>query len=263
MQKRGTINISVNAVVIIILAIVVLGLCLGIIKGMFGKTTVKFEELLSKEPEPQEPYASEPITLSREAIRTKAGKTEALKIGVFNPTNKDWTFRDPIEDDERLCGIDGDNICYINSWSFQEGICNNDTNAIVNDNDCSKLDNHEDHDEPIRGDGHLTNIECDDEGGILTMPPEGICFIDNMNCYEFEDPDCAPTDGVRLSIECGNELNLKTQTNPKTIEAGESTTFTALLEIKKNTPKGTYLCNIAVVGGGRKEVMKDLSVGVG
>ena len=38
MAKKGAFQLSVNAIVVLILAIVLLGLGLGFVKGMFGKT---------------------------------------------------------------------------------------------------------------------------------------------------------------------------------------------------------------------------------
>lgn len=261
-SKRGALELSIGAIVILVLAITLLILGVAFIMGTFGKTRVRFEELISKEAEPPVPSSSYPITLSRETITTNAGETEALKISIYNPTNEEWTFRDYIKGEPDLCGLDGDRICYVNTRSTLDNICNNDINALANDDDCRELDEVY-HD----GDGHLTKEEeCNpkkgsDEEGHLTEPPEGICYIDNVNCPQGEDPDCAPAIGVRLSIKCSQELDLETKTNPKTIPAGEFTTFTALLEIKKGIPEKIYLCQISIIGGA-EGITKDLQVQV-
>lgn len=239
--KKGALELSVGAVVILILAIILLGLGIGFIKGMFGKTTVKFEELVLREPEPPAPTSSSPITLSREIVTANAGETEALKISVFNPTNKDWTFRDALLEGATRCGYSGDNICYVNSQDTS-GKCVTLDNAKIYDNECTGT------------------VTCGDEDP--PGPGEGECIIDNINCPEGDDPDCAPNEGVRLAIECSQELDLEIQTNPKEIISGESATFTALLEIKKGIPKKTYLCQIQVLGEGAGLSIKELIVRV-
>jgi len=90
-NKRAAIELSATAIVILILAIVMLGLGLGFIRGMFGKVQTQFEEQIAAEPEPPEPSGSEPITLSRETIVTHAKDAEVLKVGLYNPTNSNWT----------------------------------------------------------------------------------------------------------------------------------------------------------------------------
>ena len=121
--------------------------------------------------------------------------------------------------------------------------------ALANDPECVLLDN---------GDGVLDFNEC----GPPNSPPDGICFMDNIDCLEFADPDCAPTEGIRLVVECSSELSLKTRTNPKAINAGETKVFTALLEVKEGVPEGTYLCSVSVVGEDIRNVNKDLTVRV-
>lgn len=87
MDKKAALELSVNAIVILILAITMLGLGLGFVRGMFGKTSGQFEELIGAEQEPPTPTGSNPITLSRENVITQANKKVVLKVGFFNPTN--------------------------------------------------------------------------------------------------------------------------------------------------------------------------------
>lgn len=44
-QKRGALQLSINAIVVLILAITMLGLGLGFMKNMFGGTTKHFEQI--------------------------------------------------------------------------------------------------------------------------------------------------------------------------------------------------------------------------
>ena len=95
MKKRASLSLSVNSIVILILAIVMLGLGLGFIRGMFGKVSTQVEQQISTEPEPHMPIASNPLTLSRETIITRAGDKEVMKVSVFNPSNQTWSSVNP------------------------------------------------------------------------------------------------------------------------------------------------------------------------
>ena len=49
MDKKGALELSINAIVILIIAITMLGLGLGFVRGMFGKASGQFEELTGAE----------------------------------------------------------------------------------------------------------------------------------------------------------------------------------------------------------------------
>jgi hypothetical protein len=89
MNKKGALELSINAIVILIIAITMLGLALGFTRGMFGKASGQFDEMISTEAEPPTPSSSEPLTFSKEKIITEASKPVILKIGVYNPTGED------------------------------------------------------------------------------------------------------------------------------------------------------------------------------
>ena len=91
LKKRGALALSINAIVILIIAITMLGLALGFTRGMFGKISTQIEEKISEEPEPSTSSAADPTTLSREVIVTQAGESEVLKVDVYNPSNIEWT----------------------------------------------------------------------------------------------------------------------------------------------------------------------------
>jgi len=221
MEKRGGFSITSNSIVIIILMTVILILGLSFIKGMFSKSTLSFEEKAIREPEPPVPTASEPIMLSREAVKTEPGGKEAIKISVYNPTGEDWIFRDYLQlDPDNPCT--SDNICYQSPTCTDDADCNTDP--------------------------------------APTCAPDGECLItfDPLVCRVGADVDCAPTEGVRLSIECG--LDIRAETNPKMVESGEYETFLALLTIKRETPPGKYLCKSTVIGEDIDEYSKDLTI---
>ncbi len=81
MNKKGSMELSVNSIVILVIAIVMLGLILGFVKSKFSQVG---NGLTTQEPEPSVASASTPITLSRTTIETSAGQTFALKVGYYD-----------------------------------------------------------------------------------------------------------------------------------------------------------------------------------
>ena len=232
MHKKGAINLSVNVIVVTILAIVLLGLGLGFVKGMFGKTAMKFEEQISREPEPPNPTATNPISLSRENIKTNPEATEVVKISVLNPTSSDWVGRDFLYHGltyPYVCG-ESDHVCYVNlpdcdgstdpdCIDANKDACTDDGFCLVNEQTCPDIE-----DAIIRGEASPTE--------------------------EFDLPDkddCGPHDGVDLLVRCDNELEINKLSNPKIISAGDVQTFSIVLNIKRGI-KGRYLCQITVFG---------------
>lgn len=107
MNKKGALELSINAIVILIIAITMLGLGLGFVRGMFGKASGQFDELTGAEPEPPIPSSSNPVTLSREVLIVSAGSMVALKVGFYNPTGSGITPAITItgsDDDDAKCG---------------------------------------------------------------------------------------------------------------------------------------------------------------
>ena len=94
-SKKGALELSVNAIVILIIAITMLGLAIGFTRGMFGKISTQVEEKVSEEPEPALASSSNPTTLSREVIVSQVGNEEVLKVGVYNPSASIWTDEMP------------------------------------------------------------------------------------------------------------------------------------------------------------------------
>lgn len=83
MNKRGSLELSANAIVILIIAITILGLGLGFVRNLFGSLAEKIgleaENIDFSEP----PTALRPITMVKNMELAK-GKQVKLKIGFFN-----------------------------------------------------------------------------------------------------------------------------------------------------------------------------------
>ena len=86
MRKRGSLELSANAIVILILAITILGLGLGFVRTLFGSLTEKIgleaENIDFNEP----PTADRPITMVKN-MDLPRGKKVKLEIGFFHNKN--------------------------------------------------------------------------------------------------------------------------------------------------------------------------------
>jgi len=83
-SKKGAFELSVSALVILILAIVMLGLGIGFIRGMFGKVTTNIEEIAGSEPDPARATANYPISLSKTKAILNLGEATAIKASVYS-----------------------------------------------------------------------------------------------------------------------------------------------------------------------------------
>ena len=86
-HKKGGLQISINAIVILILAITVLGIGLGFIRGMFTKTLDQLGEV-SKDIENDMINrirdSNERLVLREENIEVKKGREKTIYFGVRN-----------------------------------------------------------------------------------------------------------------------------------------------------------------------------------
>jgi hypothetical protein len=83
MNKKGSMELGVNSIVILVIAIVMLGLILGIIVPKIKNASTGLE---AKEPDAAVATASDPITMSRTEISAYAGDETLIKVGLYNPT---------------------------------------------------------------------------------------------------------------------------------------------------------------------------------
>jgi hypothetical protein len=80
MQKKASLNLSIQAIVILVIAIALLGLGLGFTKGIFGQ--LKSQLVI---PPPDIPAtADDPISLPSSQINIKAAKDTVLTVNFFN-----------------------------------------------------------------------------------------------------------------------------------------------------------------------------------
>lgn len=84
MKKRGSLNLSINAIVVLIMAITMLGLGLGFITGMFGDISKQVGSAVKNEPEPPMATRSNPLTVSRDYVVADLNEDIGLKFSTFN-----------------------------------------------------------------------------------------------------------------------------------------------------------------------------------
>ncbi|MBW2975513.1 hypothetical protein KY366_07365 [Candidatus Woesearchaeota archaeon] len=247
-NKKGAMEISVGAIVVLVLSITFLSLGLVFMKGMLGKMFTSFDEQVSQEPEPPKPTLSSPITLSRNPVKAKEDTVEVIKMGILNPSQEEWVNRNFIKT-ENLCGkVDG--ICFVDK-DDTTGKCDTTDNAKDNDADCDYMffpDCEEDGKSCL-----ISNIYDEEEigGGDLYCPHEP---------GQPSDPDCNPKEGVEVYLTCDErimEKPFKRSIGP--IKDGEHKTNTVLLRLKSRIPNDQYLCELRVFGEDN-EYMSDLVV---
>ena len=83
MKKKASLNLSVNAIVILVLAVVLLGLALAFIRGMFGKMTSKMGEIVDITQIEAKPTPDTPITIPNK-ITVKQGGNVQVQVGFYN-----------------------------------------------------------------------------------------------------------------------------------------------------------------------------------
>jgi len=81
MNKKGSMELSVNSIVILVIAIVMLGLILGFVKSKFGDISKNVE---IEEPEPAQATASDTLTLSRTLVVLSPGEKAALRLSYYD-----------------------------------------------------------------------------------------------------------------------------------------------------------------------------------
>ena len=82
-KRKADLNMSINAIVVLILAITMLGLGLGFIRTMFKGATSKLAGAVESASLKNPADSSNPLTIDRQ-IQVKAGSSERIEIGYYN-----------------------------------------------------------------------------------------------------------------------------------------------------------------------------------
>jgi hypothetical protein len=87
MKKRGSLNLSINAIVVLILAITMLGLGLAFMRNIFGGATEEFEKTsgeIEKQMIEQMKDSNKVVSLSRPKVTIEIGEKDQIFIGLKN-----------------------------------------------------------------------------------------------------------------------------------------------------------------------------------
>jgi len=87
LNKKASMQLSINMIVILIMAVVVLGLGLGFINGMFGKMSDSFEGKANQVDPAPIASAANPLTASTTSLIIRPGESEVVKFSVFSGNN--------------------------------------------------------------------------------------------------------------------------------------------------------------------------------
>lgn len=92
--KKAALDVSINSIVVIIFAIVMLGLGIAFIRGMFGGITGQIEDIIPGIKLEKAPTVDDPFTISTTQLKVNRGETKILEVGYYNFENaqKDITL---------------------------------------------------------------------------------------------------------------------------------------------------------------------------
>ncbi len=120
MRKKAAFNVSIQAIVVLILAITILGLGLTFIRNMFGKTTGQLDEVSQQIEEQiveEIKSSNDRVAFSKTQIEIKKAETKEMYFGIRNDLSDAATFN-----------IDGDGTI---DASADVGAWNNDGSVII------------------------------------------------------------------------------------------------------------------------------------
>ena len=90
-NKRASLEIGVNTIVILVIAMMLLGLGIGFIRGIFTKAN-QLPGLIDTSTWQNPPTASDPIVLTPSSIELKGGDSTDVVVGVYNKEASPKTF---------------------------------------------------------------------------------------------------------------------------------------------------------------------------
>ncbi|MBU1200971.1 MAG: hypothetical protein KJ583_01500 [Nanoarchaeota archaeon] len=112
-NKKGSLNLSIEAIVILVMAMAILGLGLGFIRGLITKGQGQFTTAIDNAELENPATADNPMTVDR-TVNVKTKGTGRMKIGFYNGGANELLNAQPILSGE--CKPDG-----TNSITFQSG----------------------------------------------------------------------------------------------------------------------------------------------
>ncbi|GAI78131.1 unnamed protein product [marine sediment metagenome] len=104
-MRKGSLSLSINAIVVLILAIVIMAFALPFIQKMFKSTTAEFETFARQEQPAPQANVGNPVTLSRNNLVMVLGDKRALRASVLNNKADMSSAKDILSQDCTIIGI--------------------------------------------------------------------------------------------------------------------------------------------------------------
>jgi len=85
--KKGALDVSINSIVVIIFAIIMLGMGIAFIRGMFGGIGGQVNDIIKGSQLEKVPTIDNPFTLSTMQLDMARKETKVLEVGYYNSEN--------------------------------------------------------------------------------------------------------------------------------------------------------------------------------
>ena len=89
MNKKGSMQLGINAIVVLIIALAILGLGMSFITKLFGSSSEKFSNIIDSSELPFSADSGNPLVFEATDVTIKAGKNTKLKAAVYNFLSSD------------------------------------------------------------------------------------------------------------------------------------------------------------------------------
>ena len=229
LNKKGSLELSVNAIVILIIALSIMGLVLG-----FGVS--KFSDLSSRitiTEETPDPTPSNPLQIpgGKNSLTLNKKTSTLLDAKVYNSRATDITIKaDAVTDDSTQTSVDcGKFTSYGSCYPYSYGgkVCDWISNECVNDQDasCDKI--------KTTSNQKCSAIGCGNSDGTECTEPSTSGSTESQET----SLKCAPNnDGIQLGV-------LET-----TVAAGTVESVPVTITVAKNAVIGDFACRLSLGG---------------
>ena len=117
-NKKGSMELGVNSIVILIIALAVLGLGIGFVTNLFGQGREKLGGIINSVDLPVHADAVDPMKFQYNQLEIKAGKSKNLIVSVYNDGTLDSSGLADVELDFSAGGCEPADIAYLSNPSI-------------------------------------------------------------------------------------------------------------------------------------------------
>ena len=83
-NKKGSMELGINAIVVIIIALAILGLGIGFVTRLFTSASTNFGEIISNNELEFHADSMNPVKFDVKEVVVKRGTTQSVKVSVYN-----------------------------------------------------------------------------------------------------------------------------------------------------------------------------------